>query len=621
MYKTLKTKIFLHFVVFMISSFIVLFSIINYYHGKYVADEIKEEMNISKLSFLDNMKEKKKLLQYTIKSLGQTENLNQLILLNKRNEVESILAKQKVLSGVDFISILNLKGKPLFNSTQFNSINLSKVPIKEMIGKMYSEESLTEYLVIEDRVYYVHCRPYINTTHLGYLVAGIQITNDFLQELSEHTKSDFSVVIKFPQVEDSEKVYLSTFENKLQTTQYNKTAYDVLNVVRDRIPASNDLYGGEGLNISEQKFEELEGSLNNNNFLHTPFVLSQFKELIVMAVLHKSTLKKSQGLQRYFMLFLVVFFISSFFAFILSSTLSSFVSKPVHKILVAIRKVSNGQFNINLPVISRDELGLLASSFNQMAEDLGRRDLELQLYYEQKAKEKEHIDTELATPQVPREEIEFKLYGNYLNHEYSLTNWWNYSCSDKNLLFVFFDLHQLQEKKLSPLIFSINAHLQSLASREGSLSELVKRIRLQLLNSSLKNLELNCFIGNFNFESRELEYINTFDMGAFQNTEEGVGAPLGKTGDRFSMDGEAKINKVSLAKGNKLIIFSSQIASLKNDKGSLMDEKILNRIVKYALRDNLNGKEVNERIKETLNTFDPYFKTNTCANFIVFESN
>jgi signal transduction histidine kinase len=54
-----------------------------------------------------------------------------------------------------------------------------------------------------------------------------------------------------------------------------------------------------------------------------------------------------------------------------------FLSRPIAELMGGVRAITSGDLNVSVPVLSQDELGELAESFNQMARELKRRTQEL----------------------------------------------------------------------------------------------------------------------------------------------------------------------------------------------------------------------------------------------------
>src|SRR6185503_428670 len=55
--------------------------------------------------------------------------------------------------------------------------------------------------------------------------------------------------------------------------------------------------------------------------------------------------------------------------------LSNLLSRPIFRLVRGTRAIADGDFNVALPVTSRDELGTLTESFNQMARSLREKEM------------------------------------------------------------------------------------------------------------------------------------------------------------------------------------------------------------------------------------------------------
>jgi len=94
----------------------------------------------------------------------------------------------------------------------------------------------------------------------------------------------------------------------------------------------------------------------------------------------------------YTLLIAVVSLIMLFFAYLL---ISSFVNKPLKRLTEGVQKLGSGDLDVSIEVTSRDEMGLLAKTFNSMT-------IQLRESIESKARvvaEKERIEAELNVAQ------------------------------------------------------------------------------------------------------------------------------------------------------------------------------------------------------------------------------
>ncbi|QWR76905.1 sensor histidine kinase [Candidatus Magnetomonas plexicatena] len=101
----------------------------------------------------------------------------------------------------------------------------------------------------------------------------------------------------------------------------------------------------------------------------------------------KERLFKTRG--KYFLL--ISFLIAGGGAIILSVLFSVYLSKPLKRLIAATTKIGSGEFNVSIPVSTKDEIGDLASAFNFMASALRRED-------EQRKQIMSSIAHELRTP-------------------------------------------------------------------------------------------------------------------------------------------------------------------------------------------------------------------------------
>lgn len=75
------------------------------------------------------------------------------------------------------------------------------------------------------------------------------------------------------------------------------------------------------------------------------------------------------------LLIMALFFIGAALATIWLSR--RFLTRPITQILDGVRAITAGDLKVSVPVVSKDELGELAASFNQMTDELNRRTYEL----------------------------------------------------------------------------------------------------------------------------------------------------------------------------------------------------------------------------------------------------
>jgi len=90
-------------------------------------------------------------------------------------------------------------------------------------------------------------------------------------------------------------------------------------------------------------------------------------------------------------IFLGISLIAAFITMILSWFVSQRISIPLRKTVAASREVANGNLGVKVDVVSGDELGLLAYSFNKMSDALKDRDEKLKEFTKRKISESERL--------------------------------------------------------------------------------------------------------------------------------------------------------------------------------------------------------------------------------------
>jgi len=114
-----------------------------------------------------------------------------------------------------------------------------------------------------------------------------------------------------------------------------------------------------------------EIKVDTRNYLYTflPIGESEWREASGIALLQ--SLEPLQADQRQFaILSLAMFVLITGLVVLMSSSISNSLSQPLQLLTMTVKKISSGDFTERVPVISKDEIGQLATSFNDMTESL-----------------------------------------------------------------------------------------------------------------------------------------------------------------------------------------------------------------------------------------------------------
>ncbi len=89
--------------------------------------------------------------------------------------------------------------------------------------------------------------------------------------------------------------------------------------------------------------------------------------------------------------FLAITIVGALITMVLSYWISQRITVPIRKMVEASKQVANGNLDVNVEVISGDELGKLAYSFNKMSQALKERDEKLKEFTKKKISESERL--------------------------------------------------------------------------------------------------------------------------------------------------------------------------------------------------------------------------------------
>jgi signal transduction histidine kinase len=106
---------------------------------------------------------------------------------------------------------------------------------------------------------------------------------------------------------------------------------------------------------------------------------------------------------------LLIWLVLAALAGVLAFLLASYIAAPITRIADAMRHASTGEARVNLDVRRSDEIGTLAASFNQMADDLAAHRKHLQAMVEARTAELSQANVRLASEVAERTKAEEEL--------------------------------------------------------------------------------------------------------------------------------------------------------------------------------------------------------------------
>ncbi|WP_163538573.1 sensor histidine kinase [Gracilibacillus sp. YIM 98692] len=274
----------------------------------------------------------------TIMSILRTEEYqNQSALLRDQFEMNTYLSRT-FLSGIhsDILAVFVQSNDRLFHSTrvplveEVNSTNLQHISYNRAIPFYETElrfEGDIPYLMLEREIIDFDNRESLGTM---YIVVDIRFVDRVIQDISE--KADVWIM------DHNQRFIYHTDQEKIGRI------YDEIK----RIPVFN----GSFKTLSEEDNKVMSVSQSEKNdwtFVHS--------------IQTKYLTEQTNLVRNVTIIFFIVFVLISA---IISILLAWNVTKPIHQLKLLMKDVEKGNFNVDLSMNSKDEVGMLAKSFNSM---------------------------------------------------------------------------------------------------------------------------------------------------------------------------------------------------------------------------------------------------------------
>jgi len=253
---------------------------------------------------------------------------------------------------VELFTLTNEKGEVLFrldHPEKFGDTLANQASVVNALnGKDPSTDDIS-ILVIDDKLYQAVTVPIFQDYLIGTLTLGNMITQDEAQSLKHDTKSDISFILG-NRVETSTLSDIAQLD-VLKSYLMNKRAIDSL--------------------LSRGKTFEQDVVLNGENFLCAYSQASKGNDAIyVMSVSVDQALAIFRTLEN---VIIVVGILALIVAIMGAFLIAQGIASPVKKLVSGTEQILKGNYDFQIEVKSKDEIGILAHSFNEMVLGLKER--------------------------------------------------------------------------------------------------------------------------------------------------------------------------------------------------------------------------------------------------------
>ena len=259
--------------------------------------------------------------------------------LTTLSALESLQGRVKA----DVILISSLEHKLVFDTSRPNLTGVD-FPYPSLISRAEKAESASGFVLLNDRLYAMAVSPLLAPEPIAWLCSGFQVDNEFAREIQSYT--DLAITFL-----GSREIFATTLNQGQQTSLESMTATKETKATRKVI----------GLRLAGEEFL-------------TYAVPIATEEQTVFAVLQRSLDKELAPYLRLERTYLVLALLGFAVSAAIGIWVARGVSRPVLKLAEGADQIALGNYQYRVSLKQRDELGSLASSFNEMSAGLEERD-------------------------------------------------------------------------------------------------------------------------------------------------------------------------------------------------------------------------------------------------------
>ncbi len=160
-----------------------------------------------------------------------------------------------------------------------------------------------------------------------------------------------------------------------------------------------------------------------------------------------STENLRQKVKEYIFLLIVTGIVVAIFVVLLANSFQKIISLPILKLATSIQKISEtGDFSIRVQKWYSDEIGFLYDGFNNMLEQIVKRDIETQRVQAALAESQEQFSTFMellpAAAYIKNQDSTFRFVNRFLVKNFDAQNWLN-----KQIVSSYFDDAEIERKR------------------------------------------------------------------------------------------------------------------------------------------------------------------------------
>ncbi|WP_419172694.1 SpoIIE family protein phosphatase [Halobacteriovorax sp.] len=385
----------------------------------------------------------------------------------------------------------------------------------------------------------------------------------------------------------------------------NRT-YNTLVFQNGKLVLGNDLIG-----LSEYDKNEFKGNnivkkvrFNNDDYLISTAQTKAFKLSVVSTISESDALSVTKFLTQralYFAIFIIA--LSTIIIVLLSRT----ISKPIEKLYRRALSIGQGDFESTVEIKTKDELGTLGDSFNQMSRDI--------LDYIEKMKEKARLDEEVKVAKLVQEEFfppkdietnDVRISSYAAPASECGGDWWGHHEFGDFIITIIADAtgHGLPAALLTSAINSAFNSIKIRLEEETSLispAEITQYLN-KVIDLSNNKILLTAFVSVYNTKTREYSYTNASHLEVLkvpkknEITKADIIPLIDAKGPRLGESNESSYSyeTIKLEAGELLVYMTDGITEAENSEGKQWGlRKLLKILMTY-------GQNTSKEIRDTI---------------------
>jgi adenylate cyclase len=274
--------------------------------------------------------------------LSASQRIRVVLLEGAREELTAVTADELVMAAMpDALAVLaDPEGAPLMALLDGEPLDTTAVSVQPWLDRLIAdEEPAYGYGLVDGRLFVLHATVLaLFQRPVGILVLGFPVTDADARRLADVVDAE----ICFVGADDCAAATPAAREDAMQS---------LLVATARRGTARTARLGGQRWALLPQEMAPA-GAQAAARIVAVPLgpILAPFERIQRVAAL--------AGI------------LGLLLAGLLSSALSRGLTRPVDRLVVATRRVARGEYDVRVPVSSRDEIGTLATAFNSMADGL-----------------------------------------------------------------------------------------------------------------------------------------------------------------------------------------------------------------------------------------------------------